>query len=74
MYATTNYAPHNSNIIPSNNNEVQHGLDGDNNEEISILFMLNKTVIFKDGKGMTQEATYLGPVLTNRILKHKIRT
>jgi hypothetical protein len=36
--------------------------------------MINETVIFKYGKGITQEVTYLGPVLTDGILKHKIRT
>jgi hypothetical protein len=36
--------------------------------------MINLTVIFKNGKGITQEVTFLGPVLTDGILKHKIRT
>jgi hypothetical protein len=36
--------------------------------------MINESVIFKDGKGITQEVTYLGPLLTDGILKRKIRT
>jgi hypothetical protein len=36
--------------------------------------MSNQTVIFKDGKGINQEVTYLGPNLSDGILKHKIRT
>ncbi len=36
--------------------------------------MINETVIFNDGNGITREVTYLGPVLTDGILKHKIRT
>ncbi len=39
-----------------------------------MLFMYNVTVIFKDGKGINQEVTYLGPDSPNGILKHKIRT
>ncbi len=73
-YATTDDAPCYSNIIPFGDNEVQPGIDGEDNEEINMLFMINETVIFKDGKGITQEVRYLGPVLTDGILKHKIRT
>ena len=36
--------------------------------------MSNETVIFKDGKGINQEVTYLAPILSNGMLKHKIRT
>ncbi len=37
-----------------------------------MLFMVNETVIFKDGKGINQEVTFLGPIFSNGILKHKI--
>jgi hypothetical protein len=62
-YTTTDDAPRDSNIIPFNDNGVQPGIDGDGNDKINMLFMINKTVIFKDSKGITQEVTYLGPVL-----------
>ncbi len=39
-----------------------------------MLFMTNEMVIFKDGKGINREVTYLGPNLSDGILKHKIRT
>jgi len=39
-----------------------------------MLFMTNETVIFKDGKGINREVTYLGPILSDGILKHKTRT
>jgi hypothetical protein len=29
-----------------------------------MLFMLNETILFKDGKGITREVTYLGPILS----------
>jgi hypothetical protein len=73
-YATTNYVPCNSDIIPFNDNEVQLGTAEEDDGEINMLFMINETVTFKDGKGIIQEVTYLGPILTNGILKHKIRT
>ena len=38
------------------------------------FFMSNETVIFKDGKGINREATYLGTNLSDGILKHKIQT
>ncbi len=69
-YATID-ALHYSNIIPFADNVVQPGIDGDNNEKTNMLFMINKTIIFKDSKGITQEFTYLG---TDGILKHRIRT
>ena len=43
-------------------------------DDINMLFMSNETVIFKDGKGINWEVTYLGPNLSDGILKHKIRT
>ncbi len=66
--------PCNSDIIPFNDNEVQLGTAEEDDGEINMLFMINETVTFKDGKGIIQEVTYLGPILTNGILKHKIRT
>ena len=34
----------------------------------------NETIIFKDGKGINREVTYLGPTVSGGVLKHKIRT
>jgi hypothetical protein len=42
-------------------------------EDINMLVMSNETVIFKDGKGINWEVTYPGPILSDGILKHKIR-
>ncbi len=39
-----------------------------------MLFMLNETILFKDGKGITCKVTYLGPESSDGILKHKIRS
>jgi hypothetical protein len=36
--------------------------------------MLNESVIFKDGKGITRQVTYLGPHVIDKVLKHKILT
>ena len=36
--------------------------------------MPRETVIFKDGKSINQEVTYLAPILSDGILKHKIQT
>ncbi len=73
-YATTDDVPHDSDIIPFDDDEVQPGTDEDDDGEINMLLMINETVTFKDDKGITQEVIYLGPVLTDGILKHKIRT
>jgi hypothetical protein len=43
-------------------------------EDINMLFMTNETINFKDGKGVIREVTYLGSILSDGILKHKIRT
>jgi hypothetical protein len=61
-YATNDDAPHYSNIIPFDDDEIQPGIDEGDDEENNMLFIINKTVIFKDGKRITQEVTYLGPV------------
>jgi hypothetical protein len=39
-----------------------------------MLCMVNETIIFKDGKEINREVTYLEPILSDGILKHKIRT
>jgi hypothetical protein len=64
----------NSNIIPFDDDEVQPIQALDNEEETNMLFMLNQTILFKDGKGITPKVTYLGPESSGGILKHKIRT
>jgi hypothetical protein len=66
-YATTDDRPRGSNVIPFDDNEVQPGTDKDDDKQINMLFMINETVIFKNGKGITQEVTYLGPVLTEEL-------
>jgi hypothetical protein len=62
-YATIDEATHSANIISFNDNEVQ-GLTVDNKEDINMLFMVNETIVFKDGKGINQEVTYLGPIFS----------
>ena len=39
-----------------------------------MQFMSNETVIFKDGKDINWEVTYLGSILSDGILKHKTCT
>ncbi len=63
----------NSNVIPFEDNEI-HGFTQEDEEDINMLFMINKTVYFKDGQGINQEVTYLGPIHSDGTLKHKIRT
>ncbi len=44
-------------------------------KRISIcFFIVNETIIFKDGKGFNREVTYLSHILSYGILKHKIWT
>ena len=38
-----------------------------------MLFMMNESIKFNDGNGTNDTATYLGPVLHDDIIKHKIR-
>ncbi len=73
LYAMTSDTTHPSNIIPFANNKVQQLMANDD-EDTNMLFMSNETVMFKDGKGINQKGTYLGPNLTDGILKHKIQT
>ncbi len=43
-------------------------------DDINTLFMLNEPGIFKDGKGITHQVTYLRPHIIAKVLKHKICT
>ena len=52
--------------FPSNPQDT----DTDSN---NMLFMLNEEISFNDGDGTTDSATYLGPILREDILKHKIK-
>jgi hypothetical protein len=63
-----------SNTIPFDDNKVQPIQASQDEEKINMIFMLNETILFKDGKGITREVTYLGPNLSERVLKHRIRT
>ena len=50
-----------STFIPFDDDELLQQSTEDE-EDINMLFMANETVIFKDGKGINQEVTYLGPI------------
>ncbi len=63
-----------SNTISFDDDEVQPIQASEDEEEINMLFMLNETILFKDRKGITREVTYLGPNLSEGVLKHRIRT
>ncbi len=63
-----------SNTIPFVDEEVQPIQASQDEEEINMLFMLNETILFKDRKGITREVAYLGPNLSEGVLKHRIRT
>ena len=69
----TQHVSHKSTFIPFNKDKLLCQSPEDE-EDINMLFMTNETVIFKDGKGINREVTYLGPHLSDGILKHKIRT
>ncbi len=60
-----------SNVIPFDDDEVHASADESDND-INTLFMLNETIVFKDGKGLTCQVTYLGPHILDKVLKHKI--
>jgi hypothetical protein len=71
----TSDTTHPSNIIPFDDDEVQQLMSMKNDDEdINMLFRSNETVVFKDGKGINREVTYLCPNLSDGILKHKIQT
>ncbi len=72
-YTAIDEAARNSNIIPFDDDEIQE-LSVDKEEDINMLSKVNETVIFKDGKGINREVTYLDPILSDGILKHKIQT
>jgi hypothetical protein len=62
-----------ANVIPFNNNEVHDSIN-EGDDDINMLFMLNKLITFKDGKGVNRQVTYLGPQILDTVLKHKIWT
>jgi hypothetical protein len=64
----------NINIIPFGNDEVQPMQLLNDEADINTLFMINETVLFKDGKGITREVTYLGSDSSSGMLKHRIKT
>ena len=75
LFATTDEVQGgSSNTIPLDDDKVQPIQASQDEEEINMLFMLNETILFKDGKGITREVTYLGPNLPEGVLKHRIRT
>ncbi len=49
---------HNSNVIPFEDNKI-HGFTQEDEEDINMLFMINETVLFKDGQGINQEVIIL---------------
>ncbi len=74
-FATTNELQGgSSNTIPFDDDKVQPIQASEDEEEINMRFMLNESILFKDGKGITREVTYLGPNLSEGVLKHRIRT
>ncbi len=58
-------------MIPFDDDEVHASAD-ESDDDIKMLFMLNETIVFKDGKGLTPQVTYLGPHILDKVLKHKI--
>ncbi len=63
-----------SNVIPFESQElVDDSLDDSDNDAINMLFMLHENIILKDGKGITQEVSYLGLQFSDEILQHKVR-
>ncbi len=41
-------------------------------ESDNMFFILNESIMFNDGKGKTDKAVYLGPLIDQGVLKHKI--
>ncbi len=66
----TQHVSHKSTFIPFDKDKLLCQSPEDE-EDINMLFMTNETVIFKDGKGINREVTFLGPHLSDGILKHK---
>jgi hypothetical protein len=63
----------NVNIIPFKDDEVQPTQLLNDEADTNTLFMINETVLFKDGKGITREVTYLGSDSSSGTLKHRIK-
>jgi len=67
------------NVIPFKSQElVEDSIDDSDDGVINklfnnMLFMLHENIIFKDGKGITREVSYLGPQYSDEILQHKVR-
>ena len=67
-----------SNVIPfESQGLVNDSLDNSDDNAINklfnnMLFMLHENIILKDGKGITQEVSYLGPQFSDEILQHKV--
>jgi hypothetical protein len=62
-----------ANVIPFDDDEV-HDSSNESNDDIKMLFMLNESIILKDGKGVNRQVTYLRPHILDTVLKHKILT
>ncbi len=60
-------------MIPFNDDEV-HDSSNERDDDINMLFMLNESIIFKDGNGVNRQVTYLGPHILDTVWKHKIWT
>jgi hypothetical protein len=62
-----------SNIISFESQELSaDSLNDADKDAINMLFMLHESIILRDGKGITQEVTYLGPEYLDKILRHKV--
>jgi hypothetical protein len=62
-----------ANMIPFDDDEV-HDSSNESDDDINMLFMLNESIIFNDGKGVNRQVTCLGPHILDTVLKHKIQT
>ena len=60
-------------MIPFDEDKA-HVANDPSDDDINTLFMLNESVIVKDGKGITCQVNYLGPHIVDKVLKHKIFT
>jgi hypothetical protein len=59
-----------SNIISFESQE--RFADSLNDADNDAINMLHENITLKDGKGITQEVTYLGPQYSDEILQHKV--
>ncbi len=62
-----------SNVIPFESQELV-SLDVSDDDAINMLFMLHENIILKDGKGITQEVSYLGLQFQMRFFSTKFKT